>query len=329
MKISVIIPIYNTLDCLERCVASVRAQTYKDLEIILVDDGSTDGSGSLADRLAEADERTFVYHKENGGSSSARNYGLKYAQGDFIGFVDSDDYIDEGMYDKLANMALAESLSMVQISRNEIAPDGSRLPDVCIPPEENSIIGAEEFIKELLLHKGDSSFCTKLTDKSLFENRSFPEGELNEDFRLLIDMLLETDRVGILRDRGYNVYYRKGSNTRPKGKDEFPRVFTDIVVNANRMEKLLPKHFPQLVPYTVRFALVQRLDYMLHIPVSMMNGKNDFYMDVKRYLRLRKGDIRSNPYLNPDQRRKLILLATAPRFVRQIHRINMKLRGKI
>ena len=99
--ISVVIPVYNIEEYLERCVNSICAQTYRNLEILLVDDGSTDGSGALCDALAEKDKRIKVFHKANGGSSSARNVGIAQARGKYIGFVDSDDYISENMYELL------------------------------------------------------------------------------------------------------------------------------------------------------------------------------------------------------------------------------------
>ena len=96
--ISVIIPVYNVESYLKRCVDSVRQQTYIDLEIILVDDGSTDDSGKLCDNLAAEDNRIRVIHKENGGASSARNTGIDNAKGEYIGFVDSDDIVSEDLY---------------------------------------------------------------------------------------------------------------------------------------------------------------------------------------------------------------------------------------
>jgi len=99
--ISVIVPVYLSKVFLEACVSSILAQTYSNLEVILVDDGSTDGSGDMCDAFAERDERVIVIHKANGGAASARNAGLDVAQGEFIGFVDSDDSIDADMYELL------------------------------------------------------------------------------------------------------------------------------------------------------------------------------------------------------------------------------------
>lgn len=99
--ISVIVPVYNIIPYLPRCVESLQKQTYPELEILLIDDGSTDDTPALCDRLAENDPRIRVFHKENGGPSSARNFGLTQAAGAYVGFVDSDDYVDADMYERL------------------------------------------------------------------------------------------------------------------------------------------------------------------------------------------------------------------------------------
>ena len=115
--ITVIIPVYNIMEYLPRCVHSVTAQTYKNLQIILVDDGSTDGTAQLCDELAAEDPRISVYHKENGGSSSARNLGLGKAQGEYIGFVDSDDRCEPEMYEKLLQSMLQNNSDVVMWRR--------------------------------------------------------------------------------------------------------------------------------------------------------------------------------------------------------------------
>ncbi|MDV4357675.1 glycosyltransferase, partial [Enterococcus faecium] len=94
-RISIIVPVYNVEKYLKKCVDSILGQTFTDFELLLIDDGSTDNSGSICDELAKTDNRIKVIHKENGGLSDARNIGIEVAKGDFIGFIDSDDYIDE------------------------------------------------------------------------------------------------------------------------------------------------------------------------------------------------------------------------------------------
>lgn len=322
------------MDCLEKCVRSVQNQTYDDLEIIIVDDGSTDDTGNLADELAKTDDkkRTVVYHKDNGGSSSARNLGILKASGDYLGFVDSDDFIDPQMYSRLAKVVEEEKVLIAQIGRDEIAADGSELESVVSIPDIYTEVSARSFIKELLLHKGDCSFCTKIVARQLFENASFPEGELNEDFWLLIQMLLSGKTelfVGVLPYIGYHVFYRETSNTRTLDRNVFPRVFTDIVVNANRVLEVVPKKYPDLLIYAERFSLVQHLDYIMHIPVNQMTRDNKFYIQVCDYLKSHKVQIRSNPYLTESQRNKLKLMATAPKFVRWVHLKKMELKGDI
>ena len=113
-RISVVVPVYNVEQYLEKCVNSIINQTYKNLEIILVDDGATDKSGKLCDELAKLDNRIMVYHKKNGGLSDARNYGVERATGDYIGFVDSDDYIDAEMYEKLYEALKKENVDVAE-----------------------------------------------------------------------------------------------------------------------------------------------------------------------------------------------------------------------
>ena len=104
--ISIIVPVYNISECIEGCIKSILNQSYSNIEIILVDDGSTDGSGSICDKYKEIDSRVVVLHKENGGLSDARNKGLEIAKGDYIGFVDGDDVIHKDMYNTLLRQLL-------------------------------------------------------------------------------------------------------------------------------------------------------------------------------------------------------------------------------
>ena len=317
--ISIIIPIYNIMDCLEKCVDSCINQTYKNIEILMVDDGSTDGTGALCDKLKEKDARIRVFHKENGGSSSARNLGIENANGEYLGFVDSDDFISPTMYEDLMNAVLEHGVPIAQVSRDEIDDKGNKLLDVCIPPEKAFLCGSKEFMKELLMHRGDCSFCTKLIKKDLFADKKFPIGKLNEDFYLLLQMLKEVKGIYILPEQHYHVFYRIGSNTRKKDKNEFSRVFMDIVENADAAAEIVDKHYPDLKEVCIRFGLFQRLDYMLHIPVGQMKADNQFYAAVKKYLCKHFADTLKNPYLTKKNKIYLALLTVAPKTVRVLH----------
>ena len=323
-KISVIIPVYNSINCLEKCVKSVCDQTYENLEILLIDDGSVDGTDRLCDRLASKDSRIRAYHKENGGASSARNMGIQYASGTCLGFVDSDDYIEPDMYElMMASMETGQG-AIVQISRDERDEAGNRLPDVCVPPEQERFCGAQDFLRELLLHQGDCSFCTKLIRRELFAHHRFPEGVLNEDFSLLVEMLQEIEGITILPKQCYHVVCRQESTTRKRTQDSFSRVFTDIVENADRMQELIDRKYPRMHDCAIRFNLYQRLDYLLHVPISQMTADNAFYCGVKGYLRRHVYDTVRNPYLTGKNKLYLLLLAAAPRTVRKVHAWKMQ-----
>lgn len=318
--ISVIIPVYNILEYLPRCVQSVENQTYGNLEILLVDDGSTDGTGALCDELAQKNAKIRVFHKENGGSSSARNLGIRQAKGEYLSFVDSDDYIEPWMIEKLYEGITTYNVKIAQIGRNEIDEQGNLLPDICIPPTEPVLYSDREFLKELLLHRGDCSFCTKLIAGELFEQRQFPEGLLNEDFRLLVEMLGEADKLLSLPGYGYHVFYRMGSNSRKKDREDFSRVYGDCVDNADLAEEMVRENYPHLLPVAKRFGIFQRLEYLLHIPISQMTRDNKQYGEIVRFLRKNWWAGMTNPFLTAKNKCYHTLFALAPKTIRVVHK---------
>lgn len=326
--ISVIVPVYNIKEYLPRCVSSILKQTYKNLEIILVDDGSTDGTAKLCDELAQQDGRIVVFHKENGGSSSARNLGIEKAHGRYLGFVDSDDYISPEMYERLLKGICENDVQIAQIGRDEVDEQGKSLPNICEPPEHDEFYDSALFLRELLLHKGDCSFCTKLVDRALFARHQFPTGALNEDFHLLVQMLMETKGVMSLSGQTYHVFYRVGSNTRKKDKNDFSRVYGDCVDNADMVSDIVKKQFPELEEIAMRFGLFQRLEYLLHIPIVQMTKANDQYCNICIYIKKHVRDILCNKYLTKKNKIYLLLFAAAPKGVRQVHAFGMKIRGQ-
>lgn len=318
--ISVIVPVYNIEKYLERCVNSIREQTYTNLEILLVDDGSTDSSGTICDKFAEEDNRVRVFHKENGGSSSARNLGIAEAKGEYLGFVDSDDYISANMYELLVGAIHEFQAEVAQVGRDEIDEEGKRLPDICVPPKQKVFIESKDFLRELLMHRGDCSFCTKLVKKSLFENGTFPLGELNEDFRLFVSFLDKIRGVVSLPQQTYHVFYRIGSNTRKEDKNAFSRVFMDNVNNADRAEKIVAEKFPELESVAFRFGMFQRMDYFLHIPVTQMSKENEQYVAICRYVRKNWWKAIKNEFLTAKNKIYLTLFAVAPKGIRMVHK---------
>ena len=320
--ISVIVPVYNIIPYLSRCVESLRKQTYRNLEILLIDDGSTDDTPALCDRLAEEDMRIRVFHKENGGPSSARNFGLEQAKGDYVGFVDSDDYVDADMYEGLYRAIAGTGMPVAQVGRDEIDKDGNILPNICEPVAQAQVIPAQDFLKELLMHRGDCSFCTKLLQKDLFTEEKFPIGALNEDFHLLVKMLTREKNtvpgIACIPGQAYHVFYRPDSNTRDKNR--FSRVFADNIDNADMVLALVEKKYPELTETAFRFGVFQRLDYLLHIPIPQMTGENEFYRRVVKNLRHGWWRAMRNPYLTWKNKCYHTLFAIAPKGIRVLHK---------
>lgn len=317
--LTIIIPAYNIPEYLPRCVHSVMAQTYRRLEIILVDDGSTDGTGELCDELAKEDDRIRVYHKENGGSSSARNLALKHAAGEYIGFVDSDDYVEPDMYEELLKAIQRFQVPAAQAGRDEVDEKGNPLPDICVPPDRPLVIESGEFLKELLLHRGDCSFCTKLIRRDMFPEEAFPEGKLNEDFHLLVRMLPGMGKVASLPCRAYHVFYRIGSNSRKADRESFSRVYADSVDNADMAADIVKGDYPKLQDIAFRFGIYQRLEYLLHIPVSQMTQDNTVYWNIVIYMREKWAKSMANPVLTGKNKLYHTLFAIAPRGIRRLH----------
>lgn len=210
-QISVIIPVYNVEKYLERCVKSVTEQTFTDLEIILVDDGSTDGSGAMCDKLAKEDSRIRVIHKENGGQSDARNLALDNATGELICFVDSDDYIEPNH--------MAELYGLIGQYDADIAVGGIyncyetyRTPQ-CKVQKEFCCKGEKALEKMLEGIEISGSPCCKLIRKKLVENRYFMVGKTYEDAFYLPELLLSADKIAVTTKPLYNYWHRSNSTT--------------------------------------------------------------------------------------------------------------------
>lgn len=193
--ISVIVPVYNVLNYLEKCVQTLTKQTYSNLEIILVDDGSTDGSSKLCDKIAKSDNRIKVIHKENGGLSSARNAGLDAAKGEYISFIDSDDSIHLHFYSvllKVMNETDADIVQCEMLRVPEQKVDGGVLP-------EGSVIEftAEEAIKEFYKSKITvfKSSCNKLFKRRIFQTLRYPVGKIFEDRWIAARLYSECKKV--------------------------------------------------------------------------------------------------------------------------------------
>lgn len=209
-KISVVVPVYNVASYLGRCLRSLGSQTFKNIEIILVDDGSTDGSGELCDDAACHDERIKVIHKANGGLSDARNVGIAAATGTWIFLLDSDDYVSPYCFSRMLEVAISEDADIVECqfmcvsahdAFNWSAPDGQVVA-----------LNKEEALAKFLDYDGTWIMAwNKLYKADLFIELAFPKGKLNEDEFITPYLVDSCHRYAIISDELYAYYQRPGS----------------------------------------------------------------------------------------------------------------------
>lgn len=276
--ITVIVPVYNVEKHLEKCVKSIQGQTYKELEIILVDDGSTDSSGLLCDSLAAEDSRIHVIHKSNGGLSSARNAGLDAAKGDYVGFIDSDDYIAPDFYESL--LKISDNPNTIVCSRIARVDETGAVFQRTYDHDKAEITSISEYIRELLLHTGDVSVCSKLFPRSLIGKHRFDETKLNEDLLFMIGLLNKLQSICYTGKIGYYYLCRSNSISSKYGK-----AIEDMVVNSLVFKAYVNETYPVLNEEANRFAFIQHMAYILLVPKKLRNNKNQLYTGAIKYMR--------------------------------------------
>lgn len=213
--ISVIIPVYNVRDYLCRCVNSILRQTYDNLEVILIDDGSDDGSSELCDTLATLDVRIIVVHKLNGGQASARNIGLDMAKGDYISFIDSDDEIGPViLYEKLIESMRISAVDFIQFP---FIKDGIKYNDSGVV----DITNHDEMYGLWLQGKRITNYlCDKIWRAELFKDVRIKEGMIFEDRYIFVDLLNICSRIRLI-DFGEYLYRIRPGQTTQRKHDEF------------------------------------------------------------------------------------------------------------
>lgn len=310
--ITVIVPVYNVEKYLNRCIDSILAQSYKNLEIILVDDGSTDNSGEICDEYSRQDQRIVVIHKKNGGLSSARNAGLEFAKGNYIGFVDSDDFISDRMYESLVKELKDNPFAISNIMYVRTYESGENRSSR-VPHTKNEVLLAQNYLEELLLHVGDVSVCTKLFPKQLIENLRFVEGTLNEDLLFMIELIEKIDRIYFVGEVGYYYFVRKNSISSGYGK-----AIIDMQRNAFTVLDYVEENFPQLRRQAYRFALYQNMAYLLALPQFEARKDNLIYRSALRFVRCNTFKNIFNRYLKLKEKGILLGLMIMPKMLAKI-----------
>ena len=257
--LSVIVPVYNVEEYLARCVDSILQQTYRNLEVILVDDGATDASGAICDAYAASDCRVKVLHKENGGLSSARNAGLEAATGEYIAFVDSDDWITPDAYAHLLDLMQKYSVKLVCGGRFDVdGKTGEKTVGLC--PKKEEVISSEELVGRIFLWQGcDSSACDKLYHRSLLEQYRYPEGKVCEDVPVTYKIVLATERAALSDRPFYHYYHRTGSIS--KGAPITQNSF-HFSQHTEEIYPYIREHYPAIAAQA-RYLRVRSLSHIL------------------------------------------------------------------
>ncbi len=242
--VSIIVPVYNVEKYLEKCVDSILSQTYKNIELILVDDGSTDKSSAICDEYEKRDPRVKVRHKQNGGQADARNQGIKMATGEYIGFIDSDDSVHPEMYEKLYR-AISEQGADLSLCDYKYVDDNGADYYRKNPITRGTFTGVEIMAK--LQEPAPSVYITpvnRLYKREIFDGLEFPVGKINEDAGIAYLVYDRAEKVATIEDKLYYYLQRRGSTMHTRSV----RSYDGVEMIYNRIKFYEAKGFSAYIP---------------------------------------------------------------------------------
>ena len=270
--LSVVVPIYNVEKYLKQCLNSLVNQTLSNIEIILVNDGSTDNSEAICQFYAEQDSRIKLFSKPNGGLSDARNFGLQKVTSPVVGFVDSDDYVDLDMFQVLMELKLRSNAEIAVGGVKMVSNDGE---EYLVRAVEGEIIAdRHDAMEELLKSKRiTNSVCNKIFDITLFDQISFPVGKLYEDEYVTYKLFDRANKVAMTNEVSY--YYRSSPNSithKPFSEREFDRIDASVIKVG-----YIDTKYPDLVQYAKRYLV-----YDCVMALSKMKKYKSTYDQITR-----------------------------------------------
>ena len=307
--ISVIVPIYNVAQYLHQCINSIINQTYKNLEIILVDDGSTDNSGEICDEYAEKDNRIIVIHQENKGLACARKTGVIKSNGEYIGFVDSDDWIEPEMYSCLLDKILTYNVDWVDSCHIKKLENGSSL---CTPyREKESLIDIsnkklhDEFLYKfcsLKFQSNDSFFCSLWS--KLFKKEVIKEAVKNieeyinngEDLIIMLYVIQFSKKILLTNNYNYNYRIRAESISHKKNPNNIIIEMINLLKVAYKYLKKFnyPEYYYQALNYRITnsmFAQLNKISFNLNTYYPIHKYDNQYILDKKNIILYGAGDV--------------------------------------
>ena len=295
--ISIIVPIYNVGKYLPRCIESILNQTFNNFELILVNDGSTDNSGVVCDDYAKKDTRIKIVHKSNGGVSSARNAGLYVAKGEYIGFVDPDDYIDKNMYEKLYRLCI-DNNSDIAICRfnREINGKIQNKESTEEIIELNNMEAMNELFKGNLYR---FSLCNKLFSKKCFNDVLFPEGRMHEDLSTTYKLFANSKKAVYIDYYGYIYVKRENSILTSTYNEKRLQAF----IAWDEIIEFIDKNYYEIIEQVIATFTYWCVDNILYILNQVNNSKKkNNYLNIiqkyttKYYIYIKRNNILSRSY---------------------------------
>lgn len=253
VKVSIIVPVYNVERYIDRCINSILSQSLQQLELILVDDGSSDYCPEICDRYASLDARVKVVHQQNAGVSSARNMGLSLACGEYIGFVDADDYIDSDMFLKLYNAAKENDAPVACCNLNFIDERGNVIYS---KNEDPIMVNGEELFKRMFdtnayLRMG---VWNKIYRSDIIVNRSFEcDKHMAEDLLFLLKVVPQLKKVVYIREGLYYYFRQREGAATSKAYSSFER---ERVENTHFMAEYIRKNYSQIYPQAAAYKCI-------------------------------------------------------------------------
>lgn len=259
--VSVILPVYNVEDYLVKCLDSVIGQSYTNLEIILVDDGSTDSSGKICDEYARKDERIRAYHKKNGGLSDARNFGIEKSAGEYLAFIDSDDYVDRDYIELLINLTENGKYKISLCSLHVVYTGNGRIWNK--GNGEKTILTQKKCIEMMCYHdEVETAAYAKIIHRSLFEKVRFPVGKIFEDIGTSYLLFDQCKQIPCWFVPKYYYVIRPNSIV----TSHFTSRKLDFIELTNQMVDYVDRKYPDLKAATQRrrlYAYFSTLNQML------------------------------------------------------------------
>lgn len=313
MKYSLIVPVYNVEAYLDKCLDSIYKQTYKNFEVIIVNDGSPDDSQKIIDKYVKKDKRFKGYIKENGGLSDARNYGIEHVTGDYILFIDSDDFIEEELLANINNITTIKKYDLVRFSLSTTKSNGEKIKtyhllDNLNNLQENEKISAllkEEFVEPAWLYAYNTTFFKK-------NKFRYPKGKIHEDFGLTLQILSQAKTLYFLDYQGYNYVQRENSIMNNNQYEKIKKRVNDFLYHHLNNQKKLGN----------RIKDKWLLSYSASCTISKGRELND--EDLDEYIsKLKENKVINDIYGNTIKRKlkKIYLKVNLKKYIKSLRKV--------